>query len=467
MHDVNPELKQLQTITRVIMVGMGWMDGLFLYTWGPYFFDHFTGEDSTRIAITVTMILFAFRQGLVALLEVPVGALADTIGRGHTTVLSFAIRCAMFLSLALMAFCDQVYTAVFWASISSICYALNYTLFNGAFSAWCADTLRERSAETPFANLAARFRVHLAWGETLGAITAVWIYLQGFPFLGFLAGALSAYVMIGYGIAKLKEPRNVQLRPAVDRNMGTIIRDVGSRIADSLNFVKATPVIFWVVLVYGAYMFLLSLVLHLWPVYLRATTGAARLSVTWIGVTLATLVLQLAGAWCFAQLNDRWTRAPSSRVRFIRYRRVYMLSATGSAVAVLALGIWTYSHEAPLLVFTLAVGTVLFAWGWIGSCFDILVNSFIPREKAHDRATIVSAGSMVRSIITLILAVPSGGSSAETSPVGWAVPALLLLIATIGATRALRVDERRRDESSASNPLTPTPGDPPCDSMNA
>lgn len=441
----HPEIRKLWWITLVIQSGQGFMNGLFLYTWGPYFYDHFS-DGTASSAITFTMLLFAFRQGLVALLEIPTGALADTIGRGHTTILAFAVRSGFFLMLAAVAFCHQVTAAVFWATLASIGYAISYTLFNGAFSAWCADTLRERAPTVPYAWLSSRFIGYQSIGELLGAVLSIWLFLHHLPFVAFLLGAVVAYALVGYSINRLQEPTILQKTVDATYTASAIARQMGVRVSESLQIVKRFPVITWVVLTFGAYAFLLSLVIHLWPVYLRATQAGTNLNVAWIALAIVSLLLQLAGGRSFVWFNDRMTRRNlGTNQRFAMYRNVYAISGVTSAASVVALSIWTFRYGvAPLPLFTACVSTVIFALGWVSACFDILVNSLVPPEQAHDRATIVSAGSLARSLLTLLLAVPAGGVSAENSPIGWAIPAVLLLIATVGTYRSLRRDEIRR-----------------------
>lgn len=440
-----PEVRRIWFTAFVIQLGHGCINGLFLYIWGPHFYDHFTHASQAGTAMTITMLLFAFRQGLVALLEVPTGALADTIGRGHVTILAFAVRSVFFLGLAAMAFCTQLSTAVFWAALASIAYAVSYTFFNGAFSAWCADTLRERAPTVPYAWLSSRYVVYQGLGEIVGAVFSIWLYLRGVPFAAFLIGAGVAYALMGFSIPRLKEPAVTTARGGERLVLLTIVRQIGLRIAESIGVVRKQPVICWVVLVYGAYMFLVSVMIHMWPIYLRTVTGAAHLSRAWIGVALVTLTLNLIGARLFVWINDRWTQRGKGPVfRFAAYRKLYTGTAVWCALSVLTLSVWSVQGQAPFAIFIVALGTVLFCGGSVMSGFDILVNSFITADQAQSRATIVSAGSVVRSLLTLILAIPAGGVSAEQSPVGWALPAGLLLVAAVGAARSLHSDERRR-----------------------
>ncbi|MBI2343272.1 MAG: hypothetical protein HYV02_02870 [Deltaproteobacteria bacterium] len=440
-------MKPLWRVVLLLQCGQGALNGLFLYTWGPYFYDRFSVTGSVQSALVIVMVLFALRQALVALMEVPVGALADTIGRSRVVMLSFAVRCAFFLSMVALAFCDTLFTAVFWAGAASLCYAAGYTLFNGAFSAWCAEAMRACAPDVPYSWMAARYMIYQSIGEMAGAVLAILLYLHGMPFGAFLCGAAVAYGLMAVGISRMAETRAVapvEQSPRYD--LATLVRMIGLRIADSVTVVRQLPVMLWVTLTYGAFMFLMSLVLHLWPIYLREIAGAQQLGPAWVGIALLCLVILLASAKGFAVVNDRLIlRAAGNQARFAMYRWVLSGAATLSALSVGCLSsVTAFAGEPPLGLLIFAIGSVLCSAGIIMSCYDIVINSLIGPECAADRATILSGGSMVRSLLTLLLAVPAGGISAEHSPMGWSIPAVILGIAGLMAHRALGDHARGR-----------------------
>ncbi len=452
-----PTVRELRRVTTVVYTAIGAMNGLFLYVWGPYFMAHFSVGDASA-AITITMILFAMRQALVALLEVPAGALADTIGRGHVVILAMVSRSVFFLSLAAISFCTQLYSAVCWGVLASIGYAVAYTFFNGAYSAWCADRLRTIAPAVPYAWISTRYTIYESIGEVIGAVLSITLYVLHFPFLIFFGGAVLAYGMMGYCFNRMPGS-GTKARERGALRLAAIMRTLGDRVADSILVCRRHPVLLWVTLVFGAYGFLMSLVVHLWPVYLHAIIGADQLGVEWISIAVIGLVLQGVGGWWFSRANDRrMGRAVDNRARFIYYRRVYVSTSILCAVSIGTLSTWQFFGNPPLWLFAGAVGVTLFVSGWIWSCYDIFTNSFVSSDFSHARATVLSAGSMTRSVLTLILAVPAGGLSAEHSPIGWMIPALVLLVAATGAHVMLRRDERTRlattlDQELPSEPL--------------
>ena len=454
----SPQIRRIWFTTLVVQAGQGFMNGLFLYVWGPYFYDHFARGVDVGTAITITMFLFAFRQGMVAFLEVPTGALADTIGRGHVTLLAFAVRSIFFLSLAAITFCSHISTTIFWASLASIGYAISYTFFNGAFSAWCADTLYECDPNIPYAWLSSRYAVYQSIGEIFGAVLSIVCFIKRYPFIVFLVGAGIAYALMGFGFSRLQEPKVIKRSAAGKLQTSAVIRQIGQRIAEGFVVVRNSSVISWVILVYGAYMFMMSLMLHLWPIYLRTATGAAQLSRAWIGITVIILCLNMFGARLFVWINDRWTRKDrGTAFRFATYRRLYVSMGALCAVSVITFSAWSFIGHPPIATFIAMLGIILFSAGFLMSGFDILVNSLIGPERAKDRATIVSAGSMVRSLLTLILAIPAGGTNAQESPISWSIPAVILLVAVVGAWFTLRSDEQRRLTRNATSEANGSP----------
>jgi cytochrome c-type biogenesis protein CcmH/NrfF len=58
---------------------------------------------------------------------------------------------------------------------------------------------------------------------------------------------------------------------------------------------------------------------------------------------------------------------------------------------------------------------------------------------------------MFRSLMILILAIPSGGTSGATTTINWAIPATLLLVASICANYFMKRSDREMEEVSISS----------------
>ncbi len=139
-------IKPLWRITFIVQSLAGFSCGLYMFTYGPFFYDHLGGALQPHTAMLFTSALLAIRQGMVALLEIPTGALADAIGRVRVVILSMVIRIFFFLGFAAVGLCVTPSSAFVWGILASVAFTFNVTLFNGAFSAWCADTLQEQGS---------------------------------------------------------------------------------------------------------------------------------------------------------------------------------------------------------------------------------------------------------------------------------------------------------------------------------
>lgn len=435
----HPELRKLWWVTLVVQTVLGFTNGLYLYTYGPYFYEKFGGSIEPTTAMLLTTILLGIRQALVALLEVPTGALADAIGRVQVVILSWGMRILFFVSLAAIWFCDSIGFAFGWGVIASIAFALSYALFNGSFTAWCVETLKEKAPHVNYGWLSARYYSYQSLAIAAGGVLAVWLYLHEMIFVGFLAAAFLIFCAMAYCMARMKEVQSLHFLRAHEVQFSTITRRIGEIIGRAVQICAKTPVLFWIILTYGSYMFLLNLVMYLWPVYLKSAFHAdENLGLNWMLIVLSSELLRTLGSRILVRLNTKWTRDGGVERHLVGFRRIFVGSTLLSSVAILALSWDTAFHMVSSFFFPTAVMIVIIAFGIVAPCFETLVNAYIRAEDAQYRSTITSAGSMLRSILILLLAIPSGGSSGETSPIGWALPATLLLISTIVANRFMR-----------------------------
>lgn len=112
--------------------------------------------------------------------------------------------------------------------------------------------------------------------------------------------------------------------------------------------------------------------------------------------------------------------------------------------SVLALGWFTFKslqhYQFPLFIFVVLL--VEFAYGLVQPCYETLVNNYIPDASSDERATILSFGSIARSLLAILLTVPAGGHSAETTTIGWMIPAAILLVFTLIARHAMKKKEK-------------------------
>lgn len=436
----NPEVRKLWWVTLFVQIGIGITNGLYLYTWGPYLYEKFSADIQPSTAMILLTVLLGIRQGLVALLEVPTGALADTIGRVHVVILSWVARVLFFVCLAAMWFCQSVVFAFMWSVFASIAFAISYTLFNGAFSAWCAEVIREKQLNITYGWLASRFYSYQSVSIAAGGIVAVICYLHQLAFVGFIAAAFIAFCGVGYCMGKMQEVSSLHFLKTKEVQFTAITRRIGEIIGRAAQACSRTPVLFWIILTYGSYMFLLNLVVYLWPVFFKAKYGSSEtLGRDWIFIVVSAQLLSTLSSRILVKLNKRWTRNGGVSSHLAGFRRIFVLTALISSASILLLSWNTFSNRGnEYFVFPIAVIVVMLSFGIIAPCFETLVNAYIPPQEIQERATIISAGSMFRSFLVLLLAVPSGGSSGETSPINWAIPAVLLLVSVLIANVFMR-----------------------------
>lgn len=440
---MTPELKKIWWIAFLVQVTFGFTIGLYLFTWGPYFYESFGGTANASSAILFTTILLAVRQGLVTLLELPTGALADTMGRAHTVVLSWGVRVLFFISLVAIWVADSVGGKFAWSLIASIAFSLSYTMFNGSFSAWCVDSLKERAPDVTYTWLVSRFYGYRSIAETVGGLLAIWLYLKNLSYVGFSLAAVISFVCMGYLMGKMEEVKSLKFIGHTGANIAGIIKKMGEIIGKSTQTCARTPVLFWIILSYASFMFLLNLVDYLWPVYIQSQSGITKeFGRDWVLIMVAGQALMTVSSRFLAWINDRWVKNGGITKHMIGLRRLYVLTSIASALAVIVLSWMTAYNSVTIFVFAACVVAVQFSFGIVGPCFESLVNHYVPAESAGERATIMSAGSMLRSFLILLLAIPSGGKSGQTTATGWFIPATLLLFSVVLAAVYMRRTEK-------------------------
>ena len=119
-----------------------------------------------------------------------------------------------------------------------------------------------------------------------------------------------------------------------------------------------------------------------------------------------------------------------------------------SVVAVLFLGVVNIQKIVNFPVFLISILIVEAGYGIVKPAFESLVCHYLPNEHAQERATVLSIGSALRSVLVLLFIIPSRGSSDAMSPVGWMLPAGVLLI--IGTISLLRINYYEKQEFAKS-----------------
>src|SRR3989338_9358909 len=88
---IHPDIKDIWLVTRVVQITLGFSLGLYLYTYGIFFFEKFGGEGSPQ-ALKLTALIYMIMFFVELFAEVPTGAIGDFIGRKKTGMVSFVFR---------------------------------------------------------------------------------------------------------------------------------------------------------------------------------------------------------------------------------------------------------------------------------------------------------------------------------------------------------------------------------------
>lgn len=437
-----PAVKKIMRIVFVVKSILGFSMGVYEVTCGVYFYERFGAAIDPRTAILLATGLLALRQGMITLLEMPTGALADTIGRVRVVMISWVARIAFFVCLSTMWFCHNLFMAVAVGFAASIFWSINYTCFNGAFSAWCVDYLKENALEYPYSMLVSRSFNYYMTALAIGTPIGILFYLRGYPFVIYAAVGVLSLIGAGYSWMQMKENRAFRFLNHTQISVRTIFSTMCDRMWNSISACKQRPELFWVVMTYGSFMFMMNIISFLWPVFLKDTTGSGEWSMMWIGLALGAEVVCAISSRVFMGVSKRIDALGNPVSRLTLFSWIFSGISILSALVVI---VNSYAAAYQMNGFSLLVVTVIVimvCYGFMAACFETLVNHYIGDSNDKERATIISSGSLIRGVLFVVLALPSTGSSAAGSPIYWAIPAVLLLVS--GSMSLVAVAKARR-----------------------
>ena len=422
-------LQYIGRISAVMGILLGLTEGLYLYTWGPYLYDLFGGSsNSTAMLLTTAVNTVWFIA--TALLEGPTGAVADAIGRVHTIMLSWGARLFYFICLPLMLLAPSLAISFPMALTAVIFFSIGYTLFNGAFAAWMADWMKENVPDVPYTWAASRFFTYRAGFTLPGALFAIVCYTHGVAFLAFGVAAFLSSVGMIYSVGHLREVARLNFINFYRFSFKAVLSTVGARFAGGMKGAFTSKVLFWIIMLYAQYAFLKNTVDYLWSIFLISKWGAHAFSWQWIGLVVTSSLFSMALSAYVGKKSAAWIgQHVSGNLPFLK--KMYFFFGVLSAVMVLTLSVTTYLDKTPFWFFCIAIITVSMSFGVLGPMFEGLANHYIPESRANERATILSSGSMLRSIFCTFLFIPAGGLSGAATPIFWAIPAGLLLISSL------------------------------------
>jgi len=456
---LSPEVRQIWRVAKVVQGVMGFTMGLYMYTYGPLFYEKLTQASNPKLGMTLATLWFGIHLALIAFLEVPTGAIGDAIGRKWTVVWSFVCKMLFFVLFTFIPFLNSISMILTFGILANIAFGFAYTFFSGTFTAWCVDSLREKAPDIGYEHLLSRAYTYNFIAQIFGGVIGVTLYLRHISYVGFLLAAVICVYCVAFCLGEMEEVKNLKFLEHKQVSLSVITKRIGEILGVGFQVFRQSPVILTLVLVFASYMFVLNIVDYLWPVYLTTRIPENVRTVCWIGLVVATLLVSMLGSHTLTVWTRRWHKKNNAKTHNVVLRRWFIGTCLFSALPILVLS-WLTSHGLDAFwYFVFAVLAVEFAYGVIAPCSETLINNYIPENHSQERATIMSYGSMIRSVLVMLLAIPSGGSSGEKTTVGWAIPAFLLLATTVVGHFILKKAQTKMPEASKEVVTIPAPTD--------
>jgi MFS family permease len=150
-------------------------------------------------------------------------------------------------------------------------------------------------------------------------------------------------------------------------------------------------------------MFLLNMVKYLWPVHLETEWGSQQFAWQWIALVLLPLTLNVISARYLAWKSKQWVGEDGRHVNLLQ--SIYIVAGFWAATLIIILSVATFMGQNSFLLFFVSIAMMEFTFGIIAPVFETLINYYIPPKDSQERATILSAGSMIRGILMCLLAI--------------------------------------------------------------
>lgn len=442
--NIPQELRQVWRVTVVVMSNFGFTAGLYLYTWAAYFHDLFIERQaSEETAILLMAILLIMQLGLIALLEVPLGAVGDALGRRKTVLWSLIYRTVFFAGLAGMFFFESLPASYLCAIFASIAFAVSYTLFSGTFTAWLVDSVLERNPDYGYERLIGRGYIYRQLTIALGSLIGMFLYLHDIIFVAYACAAFACVATLIYCKGEMRESTQLQFADATRVTLGHTFKRIGEIIALSLRICRQSRPVLGLIALFASFMFLVNIVQYYWPVAAKSHLNLSDHSIQWALLVAVMTTTSALGSFVFTKFSDLYARRRERDVPRRVLRHWLVFSALVFALPIAIISIFVKFGQFPVLLFFGAVFATEGAIGMFTPAHDSILNKYIPKDYAQERATILSFGSMLRSIFVLLLAIPASGSSGANTVAAWIIPATLLLVVLLIAVRMLKRSEAK------------------------
>jgi MFS family permease len=357
-------------------------------------------------------VVFAVHSAVLIVLEVPSGALADSLGRRRVLLLGAALTAA---SLGTFAVAQSV--PAFIASVAAL--GTGRAFISGALEAWYVDSVRALDPAAPLARGLSRGTAAEGTAMALGALAGGALVSLSDPsnlaagaFAGYglaaLVGAGAALVYLAAVAALVRETPHVADLQGAGQGIARRVRAILATARDEAVDSVIVRVIFATAIAFG---FAMSAVELLWQPHLAELIGSGEAHGFAFGALAAGSMLAVAVG---AALSPRLRRSLGLRVGY--------LAALG-LVAVCTAGLGEPS--VPVAFAVLYLVTYL-SYGFLDPLHSELLNDAVGSEA---RATLISADSLATQGGALVANLTVGVlAAAEGTATAWAVAGALLAV---------------------------------------
>lgn len=427
---IHPDIRDIWIVAKVVQMTIGFNLGLYLYTYGVFFYESFGGAKNPT-ALKLAAVIFIIGNAVMLISDVPMGALADYMGRKKTVILTFLFRAIFFFLMAWVCFIPSTRSAFILSAVAYTCFGISYTLYSGSFVAWIVDSIRERKRSEGHGVILARSYAHMTLAEIIGALIGLSLYLKGYIFYAFSLGFTSCILCAVFCAVVMKETQNLNFYQGKLswKNSSQRMKKI---IVNGFKASVQTPAVTYLMLMYASFMFLINTVSYLWPIAMKSNFGAGKMSPYWYLIVFLSLTLCFVGSKMMEWLShNKKGSDPNGTTSNVTTWIWFVLFALIMSVPVAYLGIKTQEGNITLPLFIVTVAFSRFAYGFLRPAYETLINNYIPPQYSQERATIMSFASMLSSVVVILLMIPSAGKTGEATTVGWLIPSGLLLFLTI------------------------------------
>lgn len=440
-------IKPVWRTIQIIRISKGLDDGLRTFIVGPYFYEIFKKLSGEENALLYASVVWALYSGLLALLEIPTGLFSDVFGRARSVTYCFVFNLIYALGLASLVLINHSSVVFALVILISFARAAGVTLYNGSFTAWVVDNVREHCPEYGYDRLLAKGYTYYSLSMIIGALMGITLYLYGVAYAAFIIGGFVCLNCATFCGAEMKENRSLDFSK-LNNFWGEASSRLTTTLGTAVRVCHKVPAIWWLLLIYASYTFLYNAICYLWPIALGSLYGTSRWSSKWyimaFGVPAGCALGSQLLVWC----STHYHKKNGKRLPNASLMKWIVGSCLWGAIPIMLLGISQLMGHIPFWIFASGILALQSTNGMLDSAYSALLNAYIPDNNSQERSTIMSVGTMLQGVLLMALLVPSSTPTGVAGVIGWLLPSSLLLIVLAVAVWRIRIfnTAQRREE---------------------